>query len=325
MPTSPGRPGRPERRQRLRPARPRTRLGSRHRSRPVTPTAATAEDETGRGGGGLLRTPATWIVGIVAATAAVTFQDVLSATLNAVLPLDRVADQVAPQDAIDVVSVRDVRAYGTSLIRPPAPDEAEVLAALGSSTGWGEQLGVVDVGQSQWLITLEGRGSQQVRITDIVPRIEGGACSDPLDGSVVEANSEGGEDVVGLHSAIDSADPRLRRHTVSGTEEEPYFTGLGASHITLDRNESIGLMMHASATEGYCRWHYQISYEVAGSTETMLVHAPNGKPFELTAPLTDPADYDAAYLSPVDACTTDWQRVTADVYARLQKQPGCLR
>ncbi|GAA3492360.1 hypothetical protein [Streptomyces cremeus] len=144
-----------------------------------------------------VRSPAVRLTGIVPTVAAVTFQDVPTASVKTTLPLGRVPDRLSPQGAIDVVQVRDVKTTGRYLV---AEGTGDPRGASAKSGGWRRDRRVVDVGEAQWMVTPQERAAQQVRITDIAPEVEGGACAAPLGGSLVEVLSQGATDVIPLSS-----------------------------------------------------------------------------------------------------------------------------
>ncbi|MBM7437387.1 hypothetical protein [Streptomyces sp. HB132] len=295
--------------------------------RPVQPEETPAEGAPGRMR--YLRSPATWLVGILLAVVTVTFQDVLAASVKTILPLDRVPDRLSPQNAIDVVEVRDVKDFGYYLVRDGA--DGELLEEL-SSADWWQNRKAVDVEDAYWMITLQGRAAQQVRITDTVPELEGGSCKASLGGSLINAPSQGVMDVIPLELAVDSPQPRLKASTKDGKAAGPYFTGPGAKHITLNQNETEAFIVHATSEDGYCRWRYRVRYEVGGSTAEMTIGAPGGRPFELTGRLSDTSGYRNVYFPPL-ACRYQgsnmpdtWYKQTGAEYARDRKgseEPPC--
>ncbi|KPC80313.1 hypothetical protein [Streptomyces sp. NRRL S-4] len=291
--------------------------------RPARPEEAPAEETPGRMR--YLRSPATWLVGILLAVVTVTFQDVLAASVKTILPLDRVPDRLSPQDAIDVVEVRDVKEHGYYAVRDD-PD-GKILTQL-TQSAWRQDPSFVDVGDAYWMITLQGRAAQQVRITDIVPELVGSPCKANLGGNLVQALSQGVMDVIPLQVAVDSPQPRLKASGKDGKAAEPFFTGPGAKHITLNQNETEAFIVHATSEKGYCRWRYRVRYEVGGSTAEMTIGAPGGEPFELTGELSDTSDYSHVYFSGL-ACRKasspmpdKWYEQTGAEYARDQRRSG---
>ncbi|WP_345699480.1 hypothetical protein [Kitasatospora terrestris] len=264
-----------------------------------------------------------WVAGVVLAAAAVTFQDTLVDTAKTVLSLDSLPDRISPQNAIQVVEVRNVRDLGEFLSRH---DPDGQLAASFRTGAVQRSADVVDVGRSEWMITLRGRASQQVRITDIVPEFEAEGCTAPLPGSLIVAHPQGGEDVITLDTVIDSPAPKL---TVSapgadGKPAQPFFTGAEAKVITLDRNESVAFLITATASRSYCQWRYRVHYQVNGGTAETVISRPGGKPFELTARLPDVSGYQYVHLSPVNCDSQGWRTVTGAGYAGINT-PGGLK
>ncbi|WP_280716601.1 hypothetical protein [Kitasatospora sp. MAP5-34] len=254
--------------------------------------------------------------------ASMTFQDVLTNTAKTVLALDSLPDRLSPQNAIEVVEVRDVTETGNFLVRDDA--NGRFARVLTSGQPWAQKADIVEVGQAEWMVTLRGRATQQVRITDIVPELEGGSCSSPLSGSLVHAPGQGGADVIPLDVTIDAPVPRLTVYAEGDSKgQEPYFTGAKARNITLDRNESEAFLIRAQANLGYCRWRYRIHYQVDGTTAELVLNRPDGKPFELTAELPDAGGYTSVYF-PSFLCARggydprEWFTSTGKEYASTQ-------
>lgn len=303
------------------------------------PRPSRPEEEEGTEGGGRLRfvkSPTTWLLGILLAVVTVTFQDVLTASVKAVLPLDRVPDRLSPQGAIDVVEVRDVKDIGYYVVRDAeGADDGRLREQIASGQPWREGRDVVDAGDADWMITVQGRASQQVRITDIVPVLEGGACEKPLGGSLAHFPSQGVSDVIPLELVVDAPRPRLETYGKDGKDgkdAKPFFTGPEAKHITLNQNETEAFVVHATAETGYCRWRYRVHYEIGGTTAEMTISGPGGRPFELTARLADPSGYRKVYFPALDCVHPgawspgDWYEQTGPEYARARsdgKVPPC--
>lgn len=269
-----------------------------------------------------LRSPATWLAGILLAVATVTFQDVLTSTVKAVLPLDGIPDQVSPQDAIEVVEVRDAKEFGMYLVRGEKNENLTKAFSSSAGTSWKQQLDTVDVGDAEWIVTLRGRATQQVRITDIVPEVNGGKCSPALAGTLVYSPSQGEDNVIPLEVTIDDPKPRLTAYKEGSKAEEPYFSGAKARHITLNRNESEAFFIRAKSERGYCRWRYRVHYQVGGDREEMMLSR-DGKPFELTGELKNVSGYESvyfpSYLCPRGA-DANWLTGTGEEYARAVRR-----
>ncbi|MEU4921705.1 hypothetical protein AB0G29_20410 [Streptomyces parvus] len=295
------------------------------------------ETEEGQGTTGRMRfvtSPTTWLLGILLAVVTVTFQDVLTASVKAILPLDRVPDRLSPQNAIDVVEVRDVKDFGYYVVRDAdgAGGDGKILEEISSGGPWREGRKVVDAGSADWMITVQGRASQQVRITDIVPVLEGGRCEKPLGGSLANFPSQGVMDVIPLELEVDAPLPRLTTLGKDAEDAKPFFTGPQAKHITLNQNETEAFIVHATASTGYCRWRYRVHYEIGGSTAETTISGPRGEPFELTARLPDASGYRKVYFPTLDCVLPDsrlphtWYEQTGAEYARDRrsgKVPPC--
>ncbi|MGW8887767.1 hypothetical protein [Streptomyces sp. NPDC055749] len=269
-------------------------------------------------------------MGIVLTVVTLTFQDVLAASVQTILPLDRVPDRLSPQNAIDVVEIKDVKETGLYVVRDDV--DGRFRKSLSYDTSWRQGRRVVDVRDANWMIALQGRAAQQVRITDIVPELEGGSCEAPLGGSLVQVPSQGGADVIPLEVAVDSPRPRLKLSGKGGKPAKPFFTGLKAKHITLNQNETEAFLVHATSEKGYCRWRFRVYYQVGGSTAEMTISGPHGKPFELTGELRDSSGYGKVYFPPL-ACAykgshmpNTWYEQTGAEYARDRRSgevPPC--
>lgn len=269
-----------------------------------------------------LRSPATWLAGVLVAVATVTFQDALTSTVKAILPVDSLPDWVSTQDPVEVVEAKNVKENGEYLVR--GGRQAHLGRELNSGEWREHQEGVVDVGTAEWMVTLRGAATQQVRITDIVPEVEGGKCSAPLTGSLVYAPSQGETDVIPLHVTVDDPVPRLKVYK-DGKATAPYFTGPRAKQITLEQDESEAVYIVATARHDYCRWHYRIHYQVGERSAEQVFRRPDGKPFELTGKLADVSGYNTVHF-PSFICpggntrSRQWLSGTGEEYARALKK-----
>ncbi|MFE8911406.1 hypothetical protein [Streptomyces globisporus] len=294
------------------------------------------EDEGATGRLRFVQSPTTWLLGILLAVVTVTFQDVLTASVKTILPLDRVPDRLSPQNAIDVVEVKDVKDIGYYVVREEegsgSAADRKILEEISSGGPWREGRKAVDAGNAEWMITVQGRAAQQVRITDIVPVLEGGRCAKPLGGSLAHFPSQGVMDVIPLELEVDAPRPRLKISGKDAKDAKPFFTGPEAKHITLNQNETEAFIVQATASTGYCRWRYRVHYEVGGSTAEMTISGPGGKPFELTARLTDASGYRRVYFPSFDCRPSGpppprrWYEQTGAEYARDRrsgKVPPC--
>ncbi|MEU3054676.1 hypothetical protein [Streptomyces griseus] len=305
------------------------RRGSVRRGSGARPPGPEAEEgATGRLR--FLKSPTAWLLGILLAVVTMTFQDVLAASVKAILPLDRVPDRLSPQNAIDVVEVRDVKDIGYYVVRDAG--DGNILEQISSGGPWREGRKVVDAGNADWMITVQGRAAQQVRITDIVPVLEGGRCEKPLGGSLAHFPSQGVMDVIPLELEVDAPLPRLKTFGKDGKDARPFFTGPEAKHITLNQNETEAFIVHATASTGYCRWRYRVHYEVGGSAAETTISGPGGKPFELTARLPDASGYRKVYFPALDCVyprsgpPDAWYEQTGAEYSRDRrdtKVPPC--
>ncbi|MFD5199398.1 hypothetical protein ACFWM7_04350 [Streptomyces sp. NPDC058375] len=294
------------------------------------------EEEAATGRLRFVKSPTTWLLGILLAVVTVTFQDVLTASVKTILPLDRVPDRLSPQNAIDVVEVKDVKDIGYYVVRDAegagSATDRKIIEEISSGGPWREGRKAVDAGNAEWMITVQGRASQQVRITDIVPVLEGGKCEKPLSGSLAHFPSQGVMDVIPLELEVDAPRPRLKISGNGAKDAKPFFTGPEAKHITLNQNETEAFIVHATASTGYCRWRYRVHYEVGGGTAETTISGPGGKPFELTARMTDPSGYRRVYFPSFDCLPSGpppaqhWYEQTGAEYARDRrsgKVPPC--
>lgn len=291
------------------------RENRRPRTEPDEPDEA--QETAGKDRWRLLRAPVAWLVTVVVAAAALTFQDVLVSTAKTVLPVEALPDALSPRDAVEVVEARDVKQHGEYLVR--GGSGAELRTALNSGEWREETEGVVDVNRSEYMVTLRGQASQQVRITDIVPEVEGGECSAPLGGRLVYAPSQGGDEVIPLEVDIDDRSPRLEAYR----KDRPYFTGPKGTHILLRQNETEAFFIIAKSRGPYCRWRYRMHYEVGGETREQMIARPDGKPFELTGERRDTGDYATvhypSFTCPVGEKSGHWSSTTGEKYARAKR------
>lgn len=306
-------------------------FGRRHPKRPVK-----AHRPPG-GRRSLLRKPIVWLVALVLAAVGAYFKDTVRAVIGNWASPERIADSVsgAPIRVIDVR--RDTETQNYSLL--PMKETAEVRRVLTDPAypRWPGTWHVIDVGESQWEITVATQRRSDVDIVDMTPVIEGGRCGRPPSGILVENPTAGANGKIPLLVVPDSPRPVFQWHDEKD-RLRPFFTGDDPQRITLEKGkpETIDVLasMGRVGTEDYsdsryCKWNIKVTYIADGAHREMTISAPGGRPFELTGLLKDLSRYPAVYLSSLGCSYIGQKRVTGAEYAKMTRdviRPGghCL-
>lgn len=143
----------------------------------------------------------------------------------------------------------------------------------------------VSVGDSQQILTLEGRRAGSVAITGLVAEVIERRA--PLVGTFVGGGAEGQVDNTLLELRLD--DPQ---GVPLGTDGAPYFA---AHHLVLARGELHVIRVTSWTDKCYCTWRLRMTYHYRGADHTLLVPAPDRPPFQLTA-AAPPTDYQVQYV-----------------------------
>ncbi|WP_146174891.1 hypothetical protein [Umezawaea tangerina] len=257
---------------------------------------------------------------LLAATAAY-FSDYVKSFFGALLPVDEAeeASGRAPVEVRDVHYLNLNSAYFLS--RPPSEED---IAGWDRKAGppsaeWLERQGEVPLDVARWEVTLEGRRTSEVVVTDMRPKLVA-PCEPPLDGSLVETPAQGAGDKFRFGVAVDRPNPVMM--TIGGgTAPFPYFE---QKTIRLPKGEKNVVTVEATTSGPHCRWTIEVDYIADGKRGQMSVTAPGGKPFEVTGHL-DPARYSSVFLAALRKCPQPYRRVSGAEYAEIQAgtKPEC--
>ena len=223
----------------------------------------------------LVRKPATWVVGVILVALGATFSSGLQSLFAGLLP-DGWSE---PGSGIKVVDVRRKQLSGRVLIPPSESDVAFSgrEAAFGSvnDPDWEASHDWYAAGYITWEVTLVGRHSDPVVITDLRPeRI--GACTERLKtGTLVEDLPQGEGTKIEMETAIDAEAPKL----TSPEDGTAYFDG---GTVTLAKGETVVISIQATSAGPTCQWVFEADYVDHGKRETMTIKAPGDRPFAIT-------------------------------------------
>ncbi|MCS7480471.1 hypothetical protein ACFFQW_33415 [Umezawaea endophytica] len=265
--------------------------------------------------------PAVWLVTLLLAATAAYFSDYLKTFFGSLFPVDKAEEASGrpPFEVLDVHYLHLNEAYFLS--RPPSEQD---LAGWDRRSGpppaeWLDRQGAVPLGVARWEITLEGRRTAEVVVTDMKPKLVG-PCEPALEGSLVETPSQGGGDKFRFGVAVDKPNPVMM--TISaGTAPYPYFE---QKTIKLPKGEKNVIVVEASTSGPHCRWTIEVDYLADGKRGQTSVTAPGGKPFAVTGRL-DPARYSSVFLAALRKCPEPYRRVSGAEYAEIQAgtKPEC--
>lgn len=239
------------------------------------PVEAEAAHKGGQGRlGSLVRTPATWVVGVILVALGATFSSGLQSLFAGLLP-DGWSE---PGSGVKVVDVRRKPLSGPVLI--PQADSARFTDRADArekvnDPDWEAQHEWYAAGRITWEVTLVGRHSDPVVITDLRPS-RTAACTKMLrQGTLVEDVPQGEGQKIELKTAIDAEVPEL----TSVDDGSAYFDG---GTITLAKGETVVISIEATSAGPTCRWVLEADYVDHGKRETMTIKAPGDRPFAIT-------------------------------------------
>lgn len=222
----------------------------------------------------LVRKPATWVVGVILVALGATFSSGLQSLFAGLLP-DGWSE---PGSGIKVVDVRRKPLSGPVLI-PQAEsakfsDQADAREKV-NDPDWEAQHEWYAAGRITWEVTLVGRHSDPVVITDLRPS-RTGACTTMLrQGTLVDDVPQGEGEKIELKTAIDAEVPEL----TSVDDGSAYFDG---GTVTLAKGETVIISITATSAGPTCQWVLEADYVDHGKRETMTIEAPGDRPFAIT-------------------------------------------
>jgi hypothetical protein len=239
--------------------------------------------------------PVLWFGGIVVAALGI-------AITNALVPqFGKGIDQITQTG--DAVNVDDVSAWRIgSYLALPSSFSAEQLAALNAQP-WEEQeqeqwlaaRGAVDMGSTEVRLTVSGNRTERVRIVDITPVSD---CSQPpISGALFVSPAAGADAITRLTFDLDDPHPVARKSVSGGGAHrgEPYFAG---RTMSLQQGEQQVFIVTATTQLHLCRFELELSVLDGGTKRTQKVDD-HGRPFQVTAPLTERRQWSQVYLGGV--------------------------
>ncbi|MGH3887088.1 MAG: hypothetical protein ACRDSZ_11075 [Pseudonocardiaceae bacterium] len=234
--------------------------------------------------------------------------------LNSVLPTSGLAEQASgpPIEILDVQ--RNMELTGDFLLPNGVSDQQLAAWDRGRrpTAEWLRAADAMTVGISRWEITLVGKRSDAVAITNMRPVIAGGQCRAPIGGTLIENGSAGADPRIILETEIDSPTPLLKYDDPRGNPQ-PFFPD---HSISLPQGEKNTIVIIARTSGPYCEWTIDVDYLADGRRATMTVTAPGDDPFAVTGRI-DPQRYDSVFLDPLRRCSTPRPRISGAEYSAI--------
>lgn len=223
----------------------------------------------------LLRKPTAWVVGIVVVALAGTFGSGLQSLFSGLLP-DGWSD---PGSGIEVVDVLRRPTSGPVLI--PNAEAAAGFTDFGDARAavndpeWQAQNEAYAMGSVTWEVTVVGRHSEDVVITDLRPERTGPCTQKLQEGVVVDDVPAGEGSKTELKTAIDAKVPAL----TSADDGSAYFDD---GTVTLSKGETVVISIEATSAGPTCQWVLAADYVDHGKRKEMTIKAPGDHPFAIT-------------------------------------------
>ena len=224
----------------------------------------------------LLKKPTAWVVGVVLVSLGATFGSGLQNLFTGLLP-EGWSD---PGKGIHLVDVRRQEMSGPVLIpdgasSAPFKNFDQARSAV-NDLDWQAKHEWYAVENVTWEVTLVGRHSEDVVITDLRPKRSGPCTSILRQGTVVEDVPQGGGgDKILLRTDLGAPVPAL----ISEEDGSPYFA---SRTVTLSKGETVVIPITASSSGPTCRWVLEVDYVDHGKRESMIIKAPGGREFGIT-------------------------------------------
>jgi len=262
------------------------------------------------------RRPVVWLVGVVLVGVGAQLQNTIQAYVQAALSTVGVTEPGPPIEILDVS-----QATGAGFDLPHGVNDQDLTTwdrSYEPTTEWLRARGAVPVDLARWEITLVGRRTEAVAVTDMKPVLTGGRCTPAIGGALIEGLPGGGPSgIITLQTAIDSPRPVLETYS-GGNELQPFFAH---NNLSLPAGEKNTLAVTATTAGPYCRWTIELEYLAEGGRQTMTITAPGGNPFEVTGN-ADPSRYKSVFLAPQRGCSSPYLRVSGGEYAKILSDGG---
>ncbi|MFB9236288.1 hypothetical protein ACFFWC_12130 [Plantactinospora siamensis] len=192
---------------------------------------------------------------------------------------DRAADLAGnPPLRVDVV------AHGSTagLYLASATARTDPAGSLRDAEG---QPGWVPVGETEQVLTLEGRRSGTVAITALAVEMVDQRA--PLTGTLIGMPAQGEKENTLLEMALDNPGSRPL-----GTDGAPYFV---AHHLELAKGELRVIRVTSWTNRCFCTWRLRLTYHYRGGDHSLVLPAADRPPFQMTA-AAPAADYQVQYV-----------------------------
>ena len=224
----------------------------------------------------LLKKPTAWVVGVVLVALGATFGSGLQNLFTGLLP-EGWSD---PGKGIHLVDVRRQEMSGPVLIpdgsgAAPFKSTQQAMETV-NDPDWQAKHEWYAVEHVIWEVTLVGRHSEDVVITDLRPKRSGPCTSILRQGTLVEdvPQGGGGEKVL-LRTDVGAPVPTL----TSENDGSPYFA---SRTVTLSKGETVVIPITATSSGPTCRWVLEVDYVDHGKRELMTIKAPGDRQFGIT-------------------------------------------
>ncbi|MGY0385513.1 hypothetical protein ACWZJV_01000 [Nocardioides sp. WG-D5] len=224
----------------------------------------------------LLKKPTAWVVGVVLVSLGATFGSGLQNLFTGLLP-EGWSD---PGQGIQLVDVRRQAASGPVLIpdgagAAPFKSKQHAFETV-NDPDWQAEHEWYAVENVTWEVTLVGRHSEDVVITDLRPKRSGPCTSMLRKGTLVEDVPQGGGgNKILLRTDLGAPAPTL----TSEDDGSPYFA---SKTVTLSKGETVVIPITATSSGPTCRWVLEVDYVDHGKRELMTIKAPGGREFGIT-------------------------------------------
>lgn len=253
--------------------------------------------------------PVTGIVAVIVVALTATFSSGLQNLFTGLLP-DGWSE---PGSGIKVVDVRRQPLSGPVLIPQSESakfgDQGDAREKV-NDPEWEAQHEWYAVGRITWEVTLVGRHSDPVVITDLRPS-RTGACTEVLrQGTLVDDVPAGEGKKIELKTAIDAKVPEL----TSVEDGSAYFDD---GTVTLAKGETVVISIEATSAGPTCQWVLDADYVDHGGRETMTIKAPGDRPFAITG-LSEDRPYELTWDS---RCNR--RAMTPEETSAIETPPDC--
>ncbi|MBE1585083.1 hypothetical protein ACFPOI_49725 [Nonomuraea angiospora] len=195
---------------------------------------------------------------------------------------DKVVEFISRPPKVTLSAVEDTGECINSYVFKKPMSQVPVFRSGQNWTTWGESNGGVVADFASVTVNVAGENTDKITITGI--RFFVVKRRPPIEGAVVRPDCGGAEEAAFVRVNLDKDPPEI-----ASSSRVPSLPGGADWKVTpitfpwtVSNTDTLTLLVYADATDCYCTWRGELSWQSGDSHGTLAIDN-NGKPFEITS------------------------------------------